>query len=174
MGNITGNDKISEGIRIGELNPENFKDFRSLRLEALKTVSEAFGSSFEEESAFSEEIWKSRIPNMLFAFHGNSLIGMIGFLVRGRLKTRHVADIFSFYVVEQHRGSGIGSKLMEEALLSIERNSYVRKISLSVNSEMKAAIHLYTNFGFEISGKLIGELNIKGHLYDEFIMEKFL
>jgi ribosomal protein S18 acetylase RimI-like enzyme len=165
---------VMEDIQIGKIGMERFADFRALRLEGLKSVSEAFGSSYEEESAFPDEVWKSRIPNMLFAIYKNSLIGMIGFLARGRVKTRHVTDIFSFYVMKQYQGFGVGSRLMEEALSCIIKSDYVKKISLSVNCEMKAAIHLYTRFGFEISGKLIGELSISGQLYNEFIMEKFV
>jgi len=161
-----------EDIRIGKIGPERFSEFRGLRLEALKTVSGAFGSSYEEEYVFSDEVWKSRIQNMLFATYKNSLIGMIGFSVRLRIKTRHVGDIFSFYVKEQYRGIGAGSMLLEEAILNLEKNKGLRKISLSVNCEMKEAIHLYTRFGFKISGKLIGELNLDGKYYDEYIMEK--
>ena len=163
-----------EDIRIGKIGLERLADFRGLRLEALKSVPEAFGSSYEEESAFPDAVWESRIPNMLFAFYKNSLIGMIGFLARGRIKTRHVTDVFSFYVSRQYQGLGVGSRLMAEALSSIGKSDNVRKVSLSVNCEMKAAIHLYTLFGFEISGRLIGELSISGQLYDEFIMEKFV
>jgi len=109
---------------------------------------------------------------MLFASYKDSLIGMIGFLVRTRLKTRHVGDIFSFYVKEQYRGIGAGSMLLKEAILNLEKNKDLRKISLSVNCEMQEAIHIYTKFGFKVSGKLIGELNLNGKYYEEYIMEK--
>ena len=163
-----------DAITISRLGPERFADFRVLRLESLKAFSEAFGSSYEEESSFSDEVWKARIANMLFALYKTSLIGMIGFSPRGKVKTRHVADIFSFYVSETYQGAGVGSKLMEEALLNIEKNLEIRKITLSVNCDMEAAVHLYKKFGFAISGRLIGELNINGNFYDEFIMEKLV
>ena len=82
--------------------------------------------------------------------------------------------MFSFYVSETYQGAGVGSRLMEGALLNIESYQEIRKITLSVNCDMKAAVHLYTKFGFAISGRLIRELNINGKFYDEFIMEKLV
>ena len=163
-----------DDITISRLSPERYADFRVLRLEPLKTFSEAFGSSYEEESSFSDEVWKARIVNMLFALYKTSPIGMIGFLLRNRLKTRHIADVFSFYVSETYQGAGVGSRLMKEALLNIESDREIRKITLSVNCDMKAAVHLYTKFGFAISGRLTWELNVNGKFYDEFIMEKLV
>ena len=163
-----------DSISIIRLGPERFADFRVLRLESLKAFSEAFGSSYEEESSFSDEVWKARIVNMLFALYQTSLIGMIGFLPRSRVKTRHIADIFSFYVSETYQGIGVGSRLMEKTLLNIESNREIEKIALSVNCDMKAAVHLYKKFGFAISGRLIRELNVNGKFYDEFIMEKLV
>ena len=174
MKNEKKHDINCDDITIGRLGPERFADFRVLRLESLKAFSEAFGSSYEEESSFSDEVWKARIVNMLFAIYKTSLIGMIGFSPRDRVKTRHVADIFSFYVGETYQGAGVGSKLMEEALLNIKKNREIRKITLSVNCDMEAAVHLYKKFGFAISGRLIRELNINGNFYDEFIMEKLV
>ena len=63
-----------DDITISRLGPERFADFRVLRLESLKAFSEAFGSSYEEESCFSDEVWKARIVNMLFAIYKTSLI----------------------------------------------------------------------------------------------------
>lgn len=174
MNNKRKNDINMEEITIGKIGQHGLAEFRALRLESLKTVPEAYGSSYEDEYAFPEETWKSRIPNMLFAHYRESLIGMIGFLVRSRPKTSHVVDVFSFYVSKKYQGNGVGKKLIEEVINTISRNSNVRKISLSVSSEMEAAIHLYSKFGFQVSGKLVNELNINGIFYDEFIMEKLL
>ncbi|MCL4342115.1 MAG: GNAT family N-acetyltransferase [Candidatus Thermoplasmatota archaeon] len=163
-----------EEIIVSRLNPESYNDFKTLRLESLRVDSQAFGSSYEEEINFVEEIWKSRIVNMLFAIYKNKLAGMIGFLPRTRIKTGHVADIFSFYVCKEYRGLGIGWKLLNEALLEIRNNQKIIKISLSVNSEMEAAIHLYKKCGFNISGRLERELKLNGNFYDEFTMEKLI
>ena len=46
-----------DDITISRLGPERYADFRALRLESLKAFSEAFGSSYEEESSFSDEMF---------------------------------------------------------------------------------------------------------------------
>lgn len=172
-GSKNGN-SIPEDIIVSRLKQDRYNDFKTLRLESLIEDSQAFGSSYEEEINFPDEVWKSRITNMLFAMDNNQLLGMIGFLPRSRLKTCHVADIFSFYVRKEHRGLGIGWKLLNESLNIIEKNQEIRKITLGVNSEMEAAIHLYSKSGFTISGRLVKELKINGDFFDEFVMEKLI
>lgn len=174
MKEVNGADSTSEGTFITRLSPERFADFKALRLESLMKESKAFGSSYEEEIKFPDEVWKARIGNMLFAIHKKQIAAMIGFLPRSRFKTCHVADIFSFYVRKEHRGLGIGWKLLNESLNIIEKNQGIRKITLSVNSEMEAAIHLYSKSGFTISGRLVKELKINGDFFDEFVMEKLI
>ena len=164
----------SEKVIVSKLGDERFADFKALRLESLLKEPKAFASSYEEEIKFPDEVWKSRMGNMLFAIYKNQIVGMIGFLPRSRLKTGHVADIFSFYVSKEYRGLGAGRELLTESLLKIGKNQEIRKITLSVNIEMEAAIHLYTKLGFRISGRLVKELNINGEFYDEFVMERLI
>ena len=111
---------------------------------------------------------------MIFASYHGVILGMIGFLIRGRVKSEHVADIFSYYVCKKYRGRGIGSLRMAEALKEIGKSERVRKVSLAVNSENHSAINLYEKFGFKISGKLLQELKVNGKFYDELVMEKIL
>jgi len=171
---VNDNKTNLEEIKIRKIDNCRWSEFQALRLEALKTVPEAFGSSYEDEYSFQEEVWSSRMPNMLFAIYRDSIIGMVGLKIRIRPKTKHIADIFSFYVSEKYQGNGVGSKLMEEAIHLIRKNPEVRKVSLSVCCAMEPAIHLCRNFGFLVSGTLVKELNVNVKFYDEFIMEKVL
>jgi hypothetical protein len=84
-------------VVVGKLNPDRWAEFRDIRLEALLTESKAFRSSWEEESLFSEDIWRNKIENMLFAFDKNKPVGMIGFMIRNRAKTNYV-KIYSVFM----------------------------------------------------------------------------
>lgn len=161
-------------IVIRKLDEDRWKEYRDLRLEALNKEPIAFGSSFDEDKNISEEEWRKRMENALFALSKDKLIGMIVSVQNNKIKTKHVANIFSFYVVSEYRGQGVGKKLINSVLTQIQKSKEVVKVKLSVNFEQKAAIKLYQNFGFKIVGQLKKELYVECRFYDELIMEKLL
>ena len=65
------------------LSAENWAAFKTLGLEALDAHPEAFGSSFEEEFARTEDEWKSEFKRSdLFGFfEKNKLVAVAGFFV---------------------------------------------------------------------------------------------
>lgn len=161
-------------IRIARLPAERWGDSRDLRLEALRSEMIAFGSSPEEEENFSSDIWKQRLKNAFFALDGDTAIGMLSCVIRNRVKTHHVADIFGVYVKPEYRGQGIGILLMESAFSFVAEHGDVIKIGLAVCAQQEAAYNLYRKLGFEVVGELRRELKIGDSYYDEVMMEKYL
>lgn len=96
-------------------------EYRDFRLEALKKEPIAFGSSYDEEKSLSEEEWRKRIKNALFALLKGKLIGVIVYVHDNKVKTKHIANIFGVYVVEEYRGQGGGKKLMDSVLAQIQK-----------------------------------------------------
>ena len=89
------NDKnLIENIVVKKIDADRWMEYRDLRLESLKSDPAAFGSSYEEEKDMTEDEWKRRINNALFALSKDRLIGMIVVVFNDRIKTKHVADIF--------------------------------------------------------------------------------
>jgi len=161
-------------IAVKKLEEDRWKEYRDLRLEALQKEPIAFGSSYDEEKNISEEEWRKRIENALFALSEDKLIGMIVYIRDNKIKTKHIGNIFGVYVTREYRGQGVGKKLMDSVLTQIQKSKDVVKIKLSVNPEQKAAVKLYQNYGFKIVGQLKKELYVEGKFYDELIMEKLL
>ena len=81
-------------IRIARLPPSRWEAYRALRLEALKTEPSAFGSSSEEEADFPESVWRERIRNVVFAQSHAKTVGMQRYLIRDRVKTKRVVNIY--------------------------------------------------------------------------------
>ena len=161
-------------IKIKKLPANRWKDYRDLRLESLKKDATAFGSSYEEEIKLSVSEWQKRTGNTLFALSDSTPVGMIVYVFNNKIKIRHIANIFGFYVKESYRNQGIGRKLIKNALLSIMKNKNIIKIDLTVNSKQSSAIKLYKKFGFRIVGVLSKDLFVDGKFYDELVMEKFI
>ena len=161
-------------MMIKKLLKKRWKDYKKLRLDALRNEPQAFGSSYEEEVKLTKTEWTKRIDNALFAVINDKPVGMIVYFFNTKQKTSHIAHIFGFYVAKQHRRLGIGSKLFETAISTIKRNRHIRKIQLMVNPRQIAAIKIYEIQGFVKTGLLKRELMVKCKFHDELVMEKLL
>jgi ribosomal protein S18 acetylase RimI-like enzyme len=161
-------------FKISRLSADRWQDYRDLRLEALKSDPFAFGSSFEEEVMLTEDEWKRRIQNALFAMSDGELVGMVVCLFNDRRKTKHIAEIVGVYVGADHRGEGVGTRMLEHALLLIRSNKRIVKVKLAVNPDQRAAVKLYKKAGFVVTGRTKKELKVGRRFFDMLFMEKHL
>ncbi|MDG6911076.1 MAG: GNAT family N-acetyltransferase [Nitrososphaerota archaeon] len=161
-------------LTVGGLPEDRWQDFMELRLESLKREPTAFGSSYEEEQDLPEAEWRRRMGAMLFALEDGVPVGMISYSVSDRLKTKHVAHIYSVYVRPSARRRGAGTLLLKAALDKIRDHGGVVKVQLSVNPAMRAAVSLYERGGFVSRMRLEKELLVDGKYHDLLYMEKML
>ena len=64
-------------IEVKKLPPDRWKDYRDLRLTALRSDPLAFGSSYAEEKNLTEDEWKRRLNNAIFVLSNDKPVGMI-------------------------------------------------------------------------------------------------
>lgn len=158
-------------ITISQISEDKWQDYKAIRLEALKNEPAAFGSSYEEENKFTEELWKQRSSSALVAYSAGMPIGLLVYIIGNRVKTRHVATIYSVYVNKDFRGKGIGKKLVQKALGNIKKNPEVIKVDLGVVPDQVSAVKLYEKFGFKAIGQLSKEMYFNNRYYDHLLME---
>lgn len=164
------------------LPPERWREAKQLRLEALHTEPSAYASSYEDELAFSDNVWTDRVRAAsegdysiaLYAEIGGRLVGMVGTSWSDRLKMRHVAEVYAVYVKPSHRGKGIGKALMRRLLGELKALPQIEKVKLGVTDGNEAAVALYLHLGFEIVGQAKRELQVDGRYYDLQNMEMWL
>jgi len=149
----------------------------ALRLEALQTNPEAFGSTYEETvENWTAESYASRIPdvdsdNVIFCAElEGKLVGMMGFLRSTRTKTRHAADIWGVYVSPTVRGQKIGKKLLDATLDHANHCDDLTIVNLTVITDNQAAIKLYESAGFIAWGTQPDALRAGDTSYDELWM----
>jgi len=159
-------------ITIGKLDEPDWEKYKKLRFEALELEPLAFGSTVVENN-YSEEEWKRRLKNHIFAFANGEPVGMIAYLVNSRIKFKHVAEIFSVYLKKEFRGKGISKQLLHEVVNTLKSNGVTNKVRLTVNPEQISAVGLYKKFGFIKVGTLRNELFEFGKFHDEIIMELY-
>jgi ribosomal protein S18 acetylase RimI-like enzyme len=157
-------------MNVRKLVHDDFQAWKILRLEALQDAPEAFGSSFEEEKAWSDAQFMGIMKdNVIFgAFVENKLIGMAAFYCGCTNKTRHKSNLWGMYVQSAYRKQGCAGKLLD-AVISHAKN-HAEQLLLTVVTTNESGVHLYRKFGFEIYGTEPHALKIADQYYDEHLM----
>lgn len=143
-------------IRIIQLSPHQWQQFRAIRLEALHEEPQAFGTTYADMAQQPPTFWQERLADseqgeksrLLFAQHGERLVGMIGARYK---EPEDTATIIAVYVTQTFRGYGVGKALMAAILSEIAQKPGIRKADLGVNQQQVAAVALYRQFGFEVT-----------------------
>jgi ribosomal protein S18 acetylase RimI-like enzyme len=159
-------------VQIRRLLPANVALYRDIRLEALKLVPEAFGSTFARESAKPLTWFTARLDNaaVFGAFDGSDLLGVAGFFVQQGEKEAHKGALWGMYVRPAARGSGIGRRLVEAVIEHARRR--VELVQLTVVSGNEPARRLYAKLGFVEYGIEKNALKEDGRYWDEILMAK--
>lgn len=161
-------------VEIRRLAPFEAAVYREIRLEALRLSPEAFGSTFEAESARPLEQFAERLSNcaVFGAFLGAEIMGMAGFMRREGAKDAHKGFLWGMYVRAGSRNAGVGRRLAE-VVIAFARE-VVELLQLAVLSGNEPARTLYASLGFLEYGIERKALKHNGRYYDEILMVKDL
>lgn len=148
--------------------------FRDLRLEALQTYPDAFGSTHETEGSRPLSYFVERIEKnvVLGGFGHTELAGMIGFYQQSGPKDQHKGVIWGMYVKPRWRGSGLASALLN-AIIELSKMQ-VEQIQLTVVTTNQRAIRFYEASGFRAYGIEKNALKSGERYFDELLMVRFL
>ena len=150
-------------------------NFRTLRLEGLRSHPEAFSASWEDEVSkplpwFVERLERSIVSG---GFSDDlTLLGTAGLQVSDGIKTRHKAVLWGMFVRPEARGTGLAAALV--AHLLDQAATIVEEVRLAVVTSNTAAVRLYTRAGFRKYGLERHALKIGGCYYDELLMTRDL
>ncbi len=158
---------------IRPLTHADLADYRAVRLESLRLHPRAYGSSYDEESAYTFDDFAARWPTppgiMLGGFSGERLVGIAGLVVSTRLKQRHKGAIHGLYVAPGERGRGLARALIE-ATIAAARAARLVYVSLHVTIGNDSARWLYERLGFRAVGIEPRGLLVDGEYVDEVLM----
>lgn len=162
-------------MEIRKLNKTDAEKYQEIRLNALKSDPEAFGSTYEREVEFSLEQVASRIAPandrfVLGALHNGELVGIVTFMRENGLKMCHKGNVFGMYVKPGYRGSAIGKALLVELIEQAKQCEGLEQINLAVVTENISAKKLYESLGFEVYGTERNGLKFNGNYFDEDLM----
>lgn len=157
------------------LAPEDYEVFKRIRLEALRTVPEAFASSERDWAALPDEEWQQRLRNnaVVVCFRDEEPVGIMGLMRQQASKMAHRATIIMVYLRESERSAGRAVAMLD-LLLDHARTVGVRQVELAVSAENPAAIRFYLREGFQEIGRIPGGILHEGREIDEIMMARRL
>lgn len=136
-------------ITIAEFGADEWERLKTVRLRALRDAPDAFGSSYERESAFTPEKWLERLTGSWWrvAVVDGADAGLV--CVRVEEGTAH---LLSMWVAPEARNRGVGS-LLVDAAIEHARGQGLEEMELWCVDHNTAARALYTRKGFTPTGK---------------------
>lgn len=140
-------------MEIRKLSDGDVEGFRALRLRALKTNPEAFGSTYEREKEFPVERFLSRLNTegdnfVVGGFVDGELVCNASFLRSMGQKELHKGTIVAMFCDEEHRGTGVAKAVVRYLIEEARKLDGLLKIDLMVVSENTRAKRFYESFGF--------------------------
>jgi len=144
-------------VKLRMLVPDNWAEYKLIRLSALKESPDSFGSTYEKEVEFSDSEWLERLKTNFKGMSSMPLVAEIdGVLVGLAWGVIHHPDekvmhIYQMWVSPEARGNGIAMSFLNELKIWALRNQ-CKSIELAVTTINEAAVGLYTVFGFKAEG----------------------
>ena len=156
---------------IKQLNKNNWRQWREIRLEALKKSPDSFVSSFEEEDKTPDNMWAEQLENSIkFGYFINDeIVGCLGLLIEKAAKISHTGSLFGIYVKDGVRGSGVGFDLVN-FVKNYAKENHIKHLYLGCNAENRGAVKLYKKCGFKIYGTRPDYTKIDNKFYDDLTM----
>jgi ribosomal protein S18 acetylase RimI-like enzyme len=162
-------------VSVVALGPQDWRDLRAIRLEALRSEPAAYSSSYAETIAWPDEEWRRRLANdqsmVLLASTQTRPIGMVGGYLGSDEGDESVAVVFGMYVTSEHRGRGVGRLLLTSLIDRLSAFPHISTIRLGVTETQDPARRLYESVGFQVVGKTEEGIVVDGRRYEELIME---
>ena len=138
-------------MRVRPLGPEDVDTLRAIRLEALRSDPDAFGTTLAREEARTEDEWRAWIGRGA-TFVAEDEVGPSGLIVAVPQEGRRVVGIFAMFVSARARRQGVGRTLVEAAV-EWATSQGAERVELMVVQRNDAAASLYEACGFAYTGQ---------------------
>ncbi len=137
-------------ITVGVLGEDQWREYREIRLAALRDSPGAFGSTYSAEVDLDEEQWRASMvrAHRLIAQRDGTATGVVS--VGPSADEENSADLFGLWVPPQVRNTGIAWRLVEAAVETTIKEGWTH-LYYWVGSQNGRAIAFATNFGFRVT-----------------------
>lgn len=157
-------------ISIRELHPQENNLYQAFFQKGLMEDSDNFRITTGDPAVFPSTA--SPFSFTLGAFIQDELAGVVSFEREGgnREKLRHKGMLIRMLVGKEHRGAGVGKKLIGSLIARVKKLPEIEQINLTVAAHNVSAKHLYASFGFETYGLEKKAIKWNDQYFDEAFM----
>jgi ribosomal protein S18 acetylase RimI-like enzyme len=136
-------------ITVRHLGEDEWKDYRAVRLEALSESPEAFVATVDEEEAFDEAHWRSRMQRSarLVAERDGAAVGVVSVGTAPSDDEGRSGELFGLWVKPELRGSGVATTLVKNGAALARRRGQSR-LYYWVGTENGRAVAFASGIGF--------------------------
>jgi GNAT superfamily N-acetyltransferase len=139
-------------LSIRRCGPGDWPGLRAIRLEALADTPDAYGSTYDESSRWSDAQWKNAASTRLYylAERDGHVVGMVsGGFNDGYPGTRW---LYGMYVTPSERGTGTAA-LLVAAIGEWAKANGAHEVYLHVTTSVARARAFYEKVGFRATGE---------------------
>jgi ribosomal protein S18 acetylase RimI-like enzyme len=134
---------------------DDYELVREMRLRSLTLSPTAYGSTFEREAEFSDQLWRERLRPEAYPHFGCFDEGgeAVGLVVAGRDETGDgLGHLFAMWVEPQARATGAADMLVREVVEWARSQGY-STVQLLITEGNDRAEAVYRRNGFELTGQ---------------------
>lgn len=173
-------------VEIVQLRPDDWEMLRDLKLYSLEEEPVAFENPILAIKRYQdrpEQEWRTILSGgmsggrtgetiMFFAKEDEKLVGMVSSIIPETEPNQPIiATIQHMYVSRDHRGMGIGRKLITSLLDNLRMRDHISGARLDVVVTQTPAISLYQSVGLRITGTSEGSIGWTEEPLDEYGLE---
>ena len=132
--------------------PDEWREYRDIRLRALEGAPESYGATWADESSRDQAWWRARVAgaqNLVASFEGAVVGTAVGIPDRHDAGSR---EIVAVWVDPEFRGRGLAQQLVL-ALVQWATDAEASAIALWVSDGNGQATRLYERCGFTATGE---------------------
>jgi ribosomal protein S18 acetylase RimI-like enzyme len=145
---------------VHRIRADEWRQYRELRLEALRDTPLAFVEQYEESLTRPDEFWRDRIErsatgkaaSTFVAVHAGRFVGKATCLVEPDVIDHVSAHIVGVYVTPQFRGHGVAEALFAAAIRWARHEVHADRVRLYVMETNERAAAFYRRIGFVATG----------------------
>ena len=158
---------------VRRLTPDDALLLRSVRLQALVDAPEAFGSTYEREVAFTDDVWEARLapaanPHFVDEDDNGTVQGLVaGVRAEGDPTTIYLV---AMWVAAKARGAGSADRLVR-SVIEWAGSEKAQLVRLHVMENNRRAERVYQRHGFARTGHTVvrerdglAEIEMERHL----------
>ncbi len=136
-------------ITVRALTEDEWEQYRSVRLSALKESPEAFVATFEKESEYDEDLWRARMTRSerLLAEADGKAVGVASLGTVEGDSGVELGELFGLWVAPGWRGHGVAASLVK-AGAEHARNRGFGHVAYWVGTDNGRAVAFASSFGF--------------------------